>query len=247
MSSPQLILEQRAIVQQGWRHAHDIASTSFTKDYFHDYIQRENCSVRSPDLYQAANPLCRDRQKLLEAMGGGGRIGWDKPYQTLDCGQSSKRVLVCCPYGPVRLTWSPTDMQWFSGEEICNILNRFDNIYIVGDSMLRHLAQALHVHVRGNLIDGGRATWKTEGNAATCTCATAFDNPGCIWAAALNTDDILKGDPTSIRCSANKPPANIVCELFACDPAVFQPADETNNRPRFVELPPFRRCPCVDR
>jgi len=100
-------------------------------------------------------------------------------------------------------------MQWFSNEEICSIMNRFDHIYIVGDSMMRHTAQAFQVLLRADLVNGGRATWKTDA-ADRCTCRTVFNDPGCVWSAALDTQAVIAGDPTSIRCK--KAPGIVSCE-----------------------------------
>jgi len=103
-------------------------------------------------------------------------------------------------------------MQWFSTSEICNILSRYDHIYLIGDSMLRHTAQAFNVLLREDLVDGGRATWRNDEEPLNCRCYNVFDNPGCVWMSAINTIDVLLGDRSSIRCSADKTPALITCK-----------------------------------
>lgn len=42
-------------------------------------------------------------------------------------------------------------MKWFTTEEICEILARFDKVVILGDSMMRHLVGALNVLIRKDL------------------------------------------------------------------------------------------------
>jgi hypothetical protein len=43
------------------------------------------------------------------------------------------------------------DMRWFSTEEICEILGRFDKVVIVGDSMMRHVLGVISILIRKNL------------------------------------------------------------------------------------------------
>ena len=65
---------------------------------------------------------------MLEAMSSGGRIGFDAPYIPRGC-----------------------DMRWFTTEEICEILGRFDKVVFLGDSMMRHIVGALNVLIRKDL------------------------------------------------------------------------------------------------
>ena len=82
-------------------------------DTFETYKYRSTCNISSLDLHAPFAPLCPDRASMLEAMSSGGRIGHDAPYMPRGC-----------------------DMRWFSTEEICEILSRFEKVIIVGDSML---------------------------------------------------------------------------------------------------------------
>ena len=65
---------------------------------------------------------------MLNAMSGGGRIGFDAPYQPRGC-----------------------DMRWFTTVEACEILGRFDKVVFLGDSMMRHVVGALNVLIRKDL------------------------------------------------------------------------------------------------
>lgn len=65
---------------------------------------------------------------MLEAVSGGGRIGFDAPYIPRGC-----------------------DMRWFTTEEICEVLGRFDKVVFLGDSMIRHIVGALNVFLRKDL------------------------------------------------------------------------------------------------
>lgn len=59
-------------------------------DALRGFRQDDQCTVNSFDLYRATNARkCPDRQRLLTAMSGGGRIGLNAPYQSRDCGTST--------------------------------------------------------------------------------------------------------------------------------------------------------------
>lgn len=81
-------------------------------------------------------PLCQTRQDLLEAMSGGGRIGFDAPYMSRSC-----------------------DMRWFTSAEVCEILGRFDRVILVGDSMLRHVIGSINIFVRQDIGYGAVTDW----------------------------------------------------------------------------------------
>lgn len=167
-------------MSQGWQQSSEVAQV----DGLAAFKKASDCDISSLDIHHPFAPRCSSRHRLLEAMSGGGRLGWDEPYWSRDC-----------------------DMQWFTADQICDVLSRFDHIYLVGDSMMRHLSQALHVLMRADLVNGGRATWRVdEEDTLGCQCRTVFNNPGCVWWSSVNTDDVLKGDPESIHCPrANTP------------------------------------------
>ena len=73
---------------------------------------------------------------MLTAMSSGGRVGRDAPYMPRGC-----------------------DMRWFSTEEICEILSRFEKVIIVGDSMMRHLIGSINVLIRKDLGYGAVTDW----------------------------------------------------------------------------------------
>lgn len=73
---------------------------------------------------------------MIEAMSGGGRIGFDAPYMPRGC-----------------------DMRWFSTEEVCEILGRFEKVIILGDSMMRHVIGSINVLVRKDLGYGAVTDW----------------------------------------------------------------------------------------
>ena len=50
-------------------------------------------------------------------------------------------------------------MRWFSTEEICEILSRFEKVIIIGDSMMRHVIGSINVLMRKDLGYGAVTDW----------------------------------------------------------------------------------------
>lgn len=109
---------------------------SDTIDTFSSYKYRNTCNISSLDLHAPFAPLCPDRDSMVTAMSSGGRIGNDAPYMPRGC-----------------------DMRWFSTEEICEILARFEKVIIVGDSMMRHVIGSINVMIRKDLGYGAVTDW----------------------------------------------------------------------------------------
>lgn len=105
-------------------------------DTFASYKYRNTCNISSLDLHSPFAPLCTDRKALLTAMSSGGRIGHDAAYMPRGC-----------------------DFRWFSTEEICETLSRFEKVIILGDSMMRHVVGSLNVLLRKDLGYGAVTDW----------------------------------------------------------------------------------------
>ncbi len=73
---------------------------------------------------------------MLTAISFGGRIGFDTPYMPRSC-----------------------DMRWFSTEEICDILSRFEKVLIFGDSTVSHVLGSISILVRKDLGYGAVTSW----------------------------------------------------------------------------------------
>lgn len=106
-------------------------------------------------------------------------------------------------------------MRWYSTDEICAILSRFDVLYIIGDSMVRHLTQAINILLREDLVSGARATWRTDRNGPgdlDCRCHTAIDHKECQLKgyAAIGTGMVMQHDPQSFKCKSNF--AKVTCK-----------------------------------
>ncbi|KAI9670742.1 MAG: hypothetical protein M1817_003852 [Caeruleum heppii] len=161
-------------------------------DTFADYRYRSTCNISSLDLHTPFASLCTDRVSLLNAMSSGGRIGHDAPYMPRGC-----------------------DMRWFSTNEICEILSRFEKVIFVGDSMMRHVIGSINVLIRKDL---GR----------DCFCNFQFNVKACSIQGIYKTADVVKNDPESVACPAGS--IDVMIEQMIKFPI---PPEETD---RFKEL-----------
>ena len=128
-------------------------------------------------MHDPFEPLCHDKESLMMAMSGGGRGGRDMPYIPRGC-----------------------DMRWFTTVEVCSILSRFSHVWIIGDSLMRHMTSALHLFLRQDLIDGARTSWKDDPQEFGCDCDRPFNSGGCLFNEAWSTSEIMKYEPDSIKC-----------------------------------------------
>lgn len=162
-------------------------------DAFANFTQTSTCSMSSLDLHTPFSPLCADRPSLMTAMSGGGRIGFDAPYQPRGC-----------------------DMRWFTSAEICEILGRFGRVSILGDSMMRNMAAAMFTLLRADLENGGRASWVPDPEGIDCRCQGAFEHSQCDFHSALSSSLVWTFDPTSMTCPQSA--GGVECESpCSCD------------------------------
>ncbi|KAI0172541.1 hypothetical protein GGR52DRAFT_572373 [Hypoxylon sp. FL1284] len=111
-------------------------------------------------------------------MSSGGRIGRDAPYAPRGC-----------------------DMQWFTTWEACEILDRYAQVVLVGDSMLRHVIGALNVLIREDLGYGGVTDWNfSDEEKRRCFCNNQFDVRDCSVQGIYSTADVVRHDPLSLVC-----------------------------------------------
>ena len=177
-------------------------ATEFTltlKSYFAHFEGQQECGITSTDLYHAPKALdpsipkhvlyCRNRAKLLEAMSGGGRHGFEQPYYPAGC-----------------------HYRWYSTEEICMILERFDAIVFIGDTSLKYIYAAFNMLLRENIATGGLKQWDfTEGERAACRCNNQLMKPECSMhintdSQAVNSHGHRTGHDSGFYCSSEAPP-----------------------------------------
>lgn len=109
-------------------------------------------------------------------------------------------------------------MKWFTTQEICEVLSHYKSIRVVGDSLTRQLMVAMHILLREDTVEGGRATWRDDNpeeivtwspdnktksvmEAQDCRCKTLFSRGSrCMWHEAIDTNQIFNDDPKTMKC-----------------------------------------------
>ncbi|OAG37964.1 hypothetical protein AYO21_07814 [Fonsecaea monophora] len=123
---------------------------------------------QDPPLHGAPKAYCPRRKDLLEAMSGGGRIGFDAPYFPRDC-----------------------HYRWYSVEEICMILERFDAIVFVGDSSIQAIYNGLSILLRQDLTHGALRTWDMDKEKLRqCSCDNQFTSQACSEHFITSSNDL---------------------------------------------------------
>lgn len=165
-------------------------------DTFANYTHEAQCGLNSLDLHMPFSPLCSDKASLLEAMSNGGRPGYDMPYIPLGC-----------------------DMRWYSSQEVCAILDRFSHIFIIGDSLQRHLITALYILLRQDVGLGGIRDWELGDSITTqapskdfCMCSGMLNTHNCsdraieryAWVQGNDSDSLSACSGCSFDLSYNK-------------------------------------------
>ena len=135
--------------------------------YFSHFEGHGDCGIKSTDIYVPPTLpdtnvpkhtlYCKNRASLLDAMSGGGRHGFDKPYFPAGC-----------------------HYRWYSTAEICMILERFDAVVFVGDDSLKPIYAAFNVLLREDMATGGLKQWElNEGQRDACKCDNQLAKPEC--------------------------------------------------------------------
>ncbi|KAG9235547.1 hypothetical protein BJ875DRAFT_267577 [Amylocarpus encephaloides] len=159
-------------------------------DTFTTYKYRSTCHISSLDLHRPFRPLCTDRQSMLNEMSSSGRIDIESPYMPQHC-----------------------EMRWFTTEEICEILGRFERVVLVGDSMLRQVTGSINFFIRRDLGYGAVADWIFSAQERKqYSCNEQFDAQACSVQAIYKTADVVANDPASPSCS-NK--INLIMEQIS--------------------------------
>lgn len=91
-------------------------------------------------------------------------------------------------------------MRWFSVAEMCSILSRFEKVFVLGDSMMRNLAVAFHVYLRGDLVHGGRTTWLQDPPGVDCTCRGPFEQSKCGFHSVVTSRVVYQEASESMLC-----------------------------------------------
>ena len=153
--------------------------------YFNHFEGHQDCGIISSDLYVRppksdkhdirTNPYCKDRATLLEATSGGGRHGFDAPFYPAGC-----------------------QYRWYSTTEICMILDRFDTIVFIGDTMLQTIYSGFNMLLRENIAMGGLRQWElTESERTICRCDDQMVKGDCLKHSIKSSREVEEKDGAS--------------------------------------------------
>lgn len=194
--------------------------------FFDHFEGRQGCGIASTDIYippVALHPTtrkhslyCPNRAKLLEAMSGGGRHGFDTPYFPLGC-----------------------HFRWFTTPEICMILDRFDSVIFLGDNTLRHIYSAFNMLLRENIALGGLKEWEMkESEREACRCDNQLSRPECLAYSILDSRAVRSNDASSGHSSP------YLCDrrLFHLSSEDIFSFTAYRYTPRLHSRRPFTRC-----
>ncbi|CAD6568399.1 MAG: hypothetical protein ASARMPREDX12_001397 [Alectoria sarmentosa] len=152
------------------------------EDYFLHFQGHRRCGIKSTQLYVPPFPpddnalkhtlYCNNRATLLEAMSGGGRHGFEKPYFPAGC-----------------------HYRWYSTPEICMILERFDAIVFIGDDSLKPIYAAFNMLLRENMAIGSLKQWElNESRRDTCSCDNQLTKPECSSHMIMESQTVREKD-----------------------------------------------------
>ena len=150
--------------------------------YFSHFEGYRDCGIKSTDIHVPPIPLdanipkhtmyCKDRATLLDAMSGGGRHGFEKPYFPAGC-----------------------HYRWYSTPEICMILERFDAVVFVGDDSLKQIYAAFNMLLRENMAMGSLKQWElTESQGEACRCDNQLTKQECWSHMIMDSQTVGKGE-----------------------------------------------------
>lgn len=105
-------------------------------------------------------------------MSGGGRHGFDAPYSPAGC-----------------------HYRWYSTQEICMILERFDGVVFIGDEPLQHVYAALNMLIRENIASGSLKQWEMKENEkARCRCDDQLIKAECSKYIVMDDQSVREHD-----------------------------------------------------
>jgi hypothetical protein len=148
---------------------------------------RNYLELASPPLSRSPPPACG--AGLLRALAGASRRGRDAPLELAHgCG-----------------------LKWYSAREACALVASAGSLLIVGDSLQRHLAQALMSVLSGNLVHGAALAHKLPPDAphllSLCACDRMYDDHAehggdrrCRDASAANLGSEGAPGPQTLVC-----------------------------------------------
>ena len=99
------------------------------------------------------------------------------------------------------------------------ILDRFDGIVFIGDSMLQNVYSAFNMLLRENVVMGGLKQWNLkESEHSACHCENQFMRPECLGQRITSSAEVRESDGGSAHrspyyCDRKLDPPAAICSL----------------------------------
>jgi hypothetical protein len=114
--------------------------------------------------YQPSGPWCETSRNLSFSLAGGHRV-WNNPSEANEPNPEAFQSF----FAPLKCSF-----KWFSPREACTVLSRYSTLYFVGDSLTRHLVQAVDIILNGNFEYGALPHGKPSRIYDDCRCDGQF-------------------------------------------------------------------------
>ena len=125
-------------------------------------------SLGSLESFSSQLPPCRNLDDYLIAIKYGQRT-WLPNNKTSEDDERAQTPSTFIPHNCYAPTIPP------SPTKVCSILDEYNHVIFHGDSLSRHLRQAIYMSIRGNYISGGLMIEKKNENVAkNCICDGQF-------------------------------------------------------------------------
>ncbi|KAJ9649361.1 hypothetical protein H2199_000136 [Coniosporium tulheliwenetii] len=119
--------------------------------------------------------------------------------------------------------------RWYTTEEICMTLDRFDGVVFIGDDMLHHIYAAFNILLREDLALGGLEHWRMSGEELrSCRCDNQFIRAGCKSSMVGSSEEVKKhnagsGHGSLYACDTPAAARKSLQDLLATHPTSYKP------------------------
>jgi hypothetical protein len=97
----------------------------------------------------------------------------------------------------LRLTHTDCHYRWYTVDEICMILERFDAVVFVGDASLQNIYNGFNILLRQDLATGALKAWEMDGNLLdSCHCDAQFNTPACAEHFVTSSHEVNENTPS---------------------------------------------------
>lgn len=115
---------------------------------------------------QSSLPKCSSAQQVQDALQWGHREWDNKEHNKLPSLEKEQVGSHFVPFG--------CRIEAFTPDQICNVLNQYSQVVLMGDSLLRHIHQAIYISLSNDYAVGGVISSQKGGPYDLCRCDGQF-------------------------------------------------------------------------